>query len=87
MDEPTEGRLFNKESKRTEKGIYPKYKLISSKTLRRSFASLHYGKIPTSALIKVTGHSTEKMLKIYIREESDTEHLSAFENLWKSSNQ
>lgn len=47
-------------------GKYEKYKLISSHIGRRSFATNYYGKIPTSFLIYITGHSTENMFLNYI---------------------
>ena len=51
---------------RKQIGIYEKWELVSSHIGRRSFASNFYGKIPTSYLIYVTGHSTEKMFLSYI---------------------
>lgn len=51
---------------RKEDGIYEKWELVSSHIGRRSFATNFYGKIPTSYLIYVTGHSTEKMFLSYI---------------------
>ena len=47
-------------------GIYEKWELVSSHIGRRSFATNFYGNIPTSYLIYVTGHSTEKMFLSYI---------------------
>lgn len=46
--------------------FYPKYKLISSHSLRRSFASNYYGKIKTNLLMSITGHTTERMFLNYI---------------------
>lgn len=46
--------------------IYPKHKLISSHSLRRSFASNYYGKINTNLLMSITGHTTERMFLNYI---------------------
>lgn len=43
-----------------------KYNFISSHICRRSFATNFYGKFPTSVLMRVTGHKTEKMFLIYI---------------------
>jgi hypothetical protein len=40
--------------------------LVSSHIGRRSFATNNYGRIPTSLLINVTGHSTEGMFLEYI---------------------
>lgn len=51
---------------RKQTGIYEKWELVSSHIGRRSFASNFYGQIPTSYLIYVTGHSTEKMFLSYI---------------------
>ena len=51
---------------RKKTSIYKKYELVSSHIGRRSFASNFYGKIPTTYLIYVTGHSTETMFLTYI---------------------
>jgi integrase len=51
---------------RSVEGIYKKYELVTSHIGRRSFATNHYGKIPTSFLKYVTGHSTESMFLEYI---------------------
>lgn len=57
---------------KTEKGIrkvsgkYPKHKLVTSHIGRRSFATNFYGKIPTTYLIYITGHSSEAMFLNYI---------------------
>ncbi|MBR9847519.1 MAG: site-specific integrase, partial [Algicola sp.] len=51
---------------RAVKGAYPKHKLVTSHIGRRSFATNYYGKIPTTLLINVTGHSTEAMFLNYI---------------------
>ena len=48
-------------------GVYPKYKLISSHTMRRSFASNLYGKVPTIVIMAITGHTTEKSFLTYIK--------------------
>ena len=44
----------------------PKWKAVSSHIGRRSFASNHYGKIPTPLLMSVTGHATERQFLEYI---------------------
>ncbi|WP_066223376.1 phage integrase SAM-like domain-containing protein [Formosa haliotis] len=51
---------------RKVEGSYPKYKLITSHIGRRSFATNYYGKLPTTFLIGITGHSAEKMFLEYI---------------------
>jgi integrase len=47
-------------------GVYPKYELVTSHIGRRSFATNFYGKIPTTYLIYITGHSSEVMFLNYI---------------------
>ncbi len=51
---------------RKKTDTYKKYELVSSHIGRRSFATNFYGKIPTTYLIYVTGHSTEAMFLTYI---------------------
>ena len=66
IDSPTTGYLRNMENKRVL-GIYPKYKLITSHTMRRSFATNLYGKVPTVVIMAITGHTTEKSFLTYIK--------------------
>jgi integrase len=51
---------------RKVKGEYEKWELVSSHICRRSFATNHYGKLPTPVLMAITGHTTEKMFLQYI---------------------
>ena len=51
---------------RKRDGEFKKFELVTSHIGRRSFATNYYGKIPTSFLIYVTGHSTEAMFLNYI---------------------
>ena len=51
---------------RKKSGLYEKWELVTSHIGRRSFATNFYGKIPTTYLIYVTGHSTETMFLNYI---------------------
>lgn len=51
---------------RKQFGLYEKWKLVSSHIGRRSFATNFYGKIPTSYLIYITGHSSENQFLTYI---------------------
>jgi len=58
---------------RKETGNFEKWRLVSSHIGRRSFSTNYYGKVPTNYLIKITGHSTEKMFLNYIhKSEADT---------------
>jgi integrase len=51
---------------RKETKNYKKWELVTSHIGRRSFATNFYGKIPTTYLIYITGHSTETMFLNYI---------------------
>jgi integrase len=62
----TLGTKFNHETKQKETKKYPKWQLVASHIGRRSFATNNYGKIPTSFLMYMTGHTTEKMFLTYI---------------------
>ncbi|WP_242120684.1 phage integrase SAM-like domain-containing protein [Aestuariivivens sediminicola] len=66
IDDPMRGTKFDKETKKKVKKDYPKWELVSSHIGRRSFATNNYGQIPTSFLMYMTGHSTEKMFLTYI---------------------
>ena len=66
INTPTHGTLFDHELKEKVTKDYAKWKLVSSHIGRRSFATNNYGKIPTSFLMYVTGHTTEAMFLTYI---------------------
>lgn len=61
-----EGSKINPKTKRKEEGKYAKWELVSSHICRRSFATNHYGKLPTPVLMNITNHSSEKMFLTYI---------------------
>lgn len=69
--EPIKGRILNKETNRKEKGTFPKYKLVTSHSFRRSFATNYYKKIATPILMTITGHSKESMFLKYINQQED----------------
>lgn len=66
IKELTSGTKFNHKTKLKETKMYPKWQLVASHIGRRSFATNNYGKIPTSFLMYMTGHTTEKMFLNYI---------------------
>ncbi|WP_269684965.1 phage integrase SAM-like domain-containing protein [Flavobacterium lacustre] len=66
INDPIHGILFDPEIKEKVEKDYPKWKFVSSHIGRRSFASNNYGKIPTSFLMYITGHTTEGMFLTYI---------------------
>jgi len=66
INQLTNGTLFDHKTKTKITKDYPKHLLVSSHIGRRSFATNNYGKIPTSFLMYITGHTTEAMFLTYI---------------------
>lgn len=66
LNEVTKGYVKGKDNKR-ELGMYPKYKLITSHSMRRTFATNLYGKLPTMVIMAITGHTTERSFLTYIK--------------------
>ena len=66
INEQVKGYQYNPESRRKEIGLFPKYQVISSHDLRRSFATNFFGKIETPILMNMTGHSRESTFLSYI---------------------
>jgi len=70
---------------RKEVGNYPKHELVSSHICRRTFATLHYGKLDTLTIMKITGHTTEKQFLEYVKI-SPREHAQKMKELWNNMN-
>jgi len=51
---------------RKKYGRFAKWELVSSHIGRRSFATNHFGKIPTPIIIAATGHKSESIFLKYI---------------------
>ncbi len=83
IDEMVMGRIRNPETNRGEKKIRPKYEYISTHIGRRTFATNHYGELPTPIIMRVTGHQKESTFLKYIKQ-SDDSHIDAFLNLYKT---
>jgi hypothetical protein len=66
LTQPCKGALKNKETKLYDKGIYPKYLLISSKIGRKTFATYYFGKLPNELIMAQTGHTTESSFLLYV---------------------
>ena len=66
LSTPTKGRKKLKHNQPTIKGAFPKHEVVSSHVCRRSFSSNYYGRIPTTVLMGITGHGTERMFLSYI---------------------
>src|SRR5690606_19042202 len=65
------GNLLDHETNRYKTGKHPKWKLASSHSCRRSFATNFYAQreYPTPLLMNITGHGTEEMFLNYIGKE------------------
>ena len=83
LNEMVMGRIQDKETKRGIKKLRPKYKYLSTVIGRRSFASNHYGKIPTPLLMRVTNHSKESTFLTYINQTDDS-HIESFMDFYKT---
>ena len=64
--EMVSGYKLCSKTRRKRLGTHPKYSLISSHDLRRSFATNYFGKIETPILMQITGHSKESTFLSYI---------------------
>lgn len=62
-------------------GNYPKHELVSSHICRRTFSSIHYGKIDTLTIMRITGHSTEKQFLDYVKI-PPIEYAQRLKELW-----
>lgn len=59
--------VYEDGSKRTEKGDFEKWELVTSHIGRRSYATNNFDKKPLRLIMNVTGHTTEKMFLNYIQ--------------------
>ena len=59
LNEMVSGYKLCSKTRRKKLGTHPKYSLLSSHDLRRSFATNYFGKIETPILMQITGHSKE----------------------------
>lgn len=67
-------------------GEFKKHDLVSSHICRRSFATNHYGKLPTPVIMAVTGHKTEKMFLNYIGKTA-SDNAETLKNFWNLQEQ
>jgi integrase len=70
---------------RKKQGQYAKWELVSSHIGRRSFASNHFGKIPTPIIMAATGHKSESSFLKYIGK-SRAEMASMLAGYWYGGN-
>jgi integrase len=68
IDNLVHGNRRNPVTNRKETGLFEKWKLISSHTCRRSFATnLYKSGLSTLVIMQITGHSTERNFLKYIK--------------------
>lgn len=73
-----EGVKPTKNDYRDIEDTFEKWELVTSHIGRRSFATNYYGKVPTTYLINITGHGSEKMFLNYIKKSNKDLALDAF---------
>lgn len=84
IDQKIIGRKYDKKKGRKVLKEYPKYKLVTSHSFRRSFATNYYKKMPTPVLINITGHSKESLFLEYInRPEDKDENANLFKKFYE----
>ncbi|WP_370408682.1 tyrosine-type recombinase/integrase [Tenacibaculum dicentrarchi] len=76
------GKKRNEQTNRNEKKERPKYEYISTHVGRRTFATLHYNKLPVSVIMKVTGHTKVATFMKYIQKDTD-EHIEIFNDYYQ----
>lgn len=86
INEMTLGNIKNPNTNRKEKGYYPKFKLISSHTARRSFATNHYGKLPDNTIMAITSHKSHSQFMKYIKT-TQKEHIEQVAKYWEQQDE
>lgn len=83
LDEPTQGtkRISTEKGQRIVTDTFPKYELVSSHICRRSFATNHYGQLPTPVIMGITGHKTERAFLTYIKK-TPKHHALDLKRFW-----
>lgn len=71
---------------RKVKDFYPKHKLISSHTCRRSFISNHYGKISDKTLMSISAHKSVTQFLSYVKTSSE-DQAKELSDLWENEEQ
>ncbi|MCO5725555.1 tyrosine-type recombinase/integrase [Robiginitalea marina] len=79
------GKKMNPETKRKEKGYYPKYELVTSHTCRRSFATNLYGKLPNQTIMAITNHISEQQFINYVKTTQE-EHVERVREYFNRKN-
>lgn len=84
VNEITLGSVKDPKTNRKVRGYYPKYKLISSHSCRRSFVSNHYGKLDDATIMAISTHKSHSQYIKYVKTTLQ-EHASKLENYWNDN--
>lgn len=68
------------------KGEFPKHELVSTHICRRSFATNHYGKLPTPVLMAITGHQSERQFLNYVGKTAN-DNANVLNDFWQLQEQ
>lgn len=82
IDNMVYGKLFDKNLKRKKIGYFEKYKLISSHTCRRSFATNNYNKVSKEVLNAVCGWSKNSKQAEHYNKTSKLEYAEILKSQW-----
>lgn len=80
------GNIKDPKTNRKVRGHYPKYKLISSHTARRSFATNHYGDLPDRTIMACTGHKSLQQFHKYLKA-TQKDHIEKIETYWEQQDE
>ena len=83
IDQTVMGSKMNSETKRKDKGYFPKYELVTSHIGRRSFATNLYGKLPNQTIMAITNHKSEQQFIKYIKTTNE-EHFEKLQEYWNT---
>jgi hypothetical protein len=83
IDQTVMGGKMNPETRRKDKGYYPKYELITTHTNRRSFATNLYGKLPNQTIMAITNHKSEQQFIKYVKTTQE-EHFEKLQDYWNT---
>lgn len=75
------GSIKDPKTNRKVKGYYPKFKLISSHTCRRSFVSNHYGKLDDKTIMAITTHKNHSVFHDYVKTPLSV-HADKLDKFW-----
>jgi integrase len=76
IDKIVKGYKMNSKTNRKEIVNLPKYEMLSSHDLRRSFATNYFDIVPTSILMNLTGHTKESTFLEYIGKSQNKDYYA-----------